>query len=140
MKQFLVATVMTCSAVSSALAGPAFVCTMTNNLDSGDKLELTFTITDAATGKGMVIGNAGTADLSVTRGAFSMNFFEFTDVGNVMLATVAIPSELPTTSTTSVKYPLVYSRHTVMSVPMANGTMGGEIVPSQYRGACIFKN
>jgi hypothetical protein len=138
MKPLMAVAVILASA-STALAGPAFVCSMTNQLKSSDKMEMTFMVTDAATGKGMAIGNAGTTALLITRAEFGLNFFEFTGSGNVMLATVAAPSELPTTGLTTVKYPIVYSRHTVMAVP-ADGAMSGELVPSQYRGECTLKN
>jgi hypothetical protein len=113
---------------------------MTSQLNSSEKMDMTFMITDAASGKGMVIGNAGTAALWVTRGDFGLNFIEFTGSGNVMLATVAAAPELPTTALTTVTYPIVYSRHTVMAAPRANGARSGELVPSQYRGECTLKN
>ncbi len=134
----LIAVAMILATASTALAGPAFVCSMTNQLNSIDKMGMTFMVTDASAGKGTVIGNAGTAELWITRGAFGLNFFEFTGLGNVMLATVAAPPELPTTGQTTVKYPIVYSRHTVM--PGAVPRRAGELVPSPYRGECTLKN
>lgn len=116
-------------ATSAAQAGPAFECTMTNRLDQKDKMNLTFIVTDKD--KGMVVGNAGTAELIVSRSSNGFNFFEFTSSGNVMLATVVAPAQLPVTTTTPpVKYPVIYSRHTVIIEP----------VPSQYQGECVLKN
>ena len=80
----------------------------------------------------MAIGNAGTAEPS------RHDFFEFTGAGNVMLATVAVPSELPLTSLTPINYSVVYSRHTAMTA--ADGTTGSDLIPSQYLGECTLKN
>ncbi len=69
---------------------------------------------------------------------FGLNFYEFTGAGNVMLAMVAAPPELPATGLTTVKFTIVYSRHTVMLG--ADGATSGELVPYQYRGECTLKN
>jgi hypothetical protein len=81
MKKFLYAAALTLITGSTAFAGPAFVCTMTNAQKSSDHMEMTFAVTDAGAGKGLIIGNAGSADLRFTFGDHAVNFFEFTATG-----------------------------------------------------------
>ena len=115
---------------------------MTNTLKPDDRLEMTFVVTDEKAGEGMAFGNAGTADLRVARGYHGLNFFEVTLVGNVMLATIVLPDQLPVAAVApQAKYPNVYSRHTVMDAFVDGGTeTRGELVPSQYLGECTLKN
>ncbi|MFO1257247.1 MAG: hypothetical protein U1E78_02325 [Gammaproteobacteria bacterium] len=62
-------------------------------------------------------GNNGISDVKYVKGSSGINFVEVTGVGNIMLTTI------------DEKGNSVHSRHTIM---------GGEIVPSQYYGHCVF--
>jgi len=89
-----------------------------------EKLDLTFAGLNSQQGKAQLIGNAGASDVRFWKGAWTWNFVEVTDVGNVMTTTVFEASG-------GKDYPAVHSRHT---------SVAGEPFPSQYRGTCSAKS
>ena len=76
---------------------------------------LTFII-DSETGKAYMKGNLGTEDVQIVSGDDSLTFIEITDAGNVMTTTIDPEANS------------VHSRSPVLF---------GELIPSQYYGACI---
>jgi hypothetical protein len=88
-----------------------------------EKLDLTFAGLNPQQGKAQLIGNAGASDLRFWKGAWTWNFVEVTDTGNVTTTTVFDASN-------GKDFPAVHSRHT---------SVVGEPLPSQYRGICAAK-
>jgi hypothetical protein len=114
----------------------AFVCKFTQGASArydkaewsvkvlNEKLELTFAGLNSQQGKAQLIGNAGASDLRYWKGAWTWNFVEVTDTGNVMTTTVFDTSN-------GKDFPAVHSRHT---------SVVGEPLPSQYRGTCSARS
>jgi hypothetical protein len=113
----------------------AFVCKFTQGASArydeaewsvkvlNEKLDLTFAGLNPQQGKAQLIGNAGASDLRFWKGAWTWNFVEVTDTGNVTTTTVFDASN-------GKDFPAVHSRHT---------SVVGEPLPSQYRGICAAK-
>jgi hypothetical protein len=113
----------------------AFVCKFTQGVSArydetewsvkvlNEKLDLTFAGLNPQQGKAQLIGNSGASDLRFWKGAWTWNFVEVTDTGNVMTTTVFDASN-------GKDFPAVHSRHT---------SVVGEPLPSQYRGICAAK-
>ena len=78
---------------------------------------LTFT-TELGTGRGKIIGNAGTADIWVVEGALAVSFIEPLGSGAVQVTTIVLKSG-----------EAAHSRNTVMSID-------GTFMPSQVLGSC----
>ncbi len=145
-KTLLAAAGLVASAAGHASAGPAFVCDLPS-VEAGDRdrMQLTFVVTVAPTrerhGEGMVIGNAGSAAIVVTKSTGGLNFLEFTISGNIQLVTVAVPDALPVTVvSSSATYPMLYSRHTILPDFSAEGQVAGQFIPQQFLGTCTLKN
>ena len=77
----LLAAVAALLATDASAAGPAFECVMENRMKAGETMTMTFAAIDLESGKGMIIGNGGTADASVVQTPNAMHFFEFTGSG-----------------------------------------------------------
>jgi hypothetical protein len=114
----------------------AFVCKFTQGASArydeaewsvkvlNEKLDLTFAGLNPQQGKAQLIGNAGASDLRFWKGAWTWNFVEVTDTGNVMTTTVFDTSN-------GKDFPAVHSRHT---------SVVGEPLSSQYRGICSARS
>lgn len=138
-KSLLAATLLGIAS-STAYAGPAFECALTSTT-SDATMRLTYVVTVAPTrdelGEAVFVGNAGSAPITVTRGQGGMNFFEFTPSGTVQLLVIALPENLPATGSSPIKYPAVYSRHTILG---GGGDAVGYFIPQQFLGDCTLKN
>ena len=75
---------------------------------------LTFLV-DFDTGKGYILGNVGSSEISILQSDGGMSFIEVTAVGNVMTTTMDDSGK---------------------SVHSRNSVMFGELLPSQYYGSC----
>ena len=89
-----------------------------------ERMDFTFAGLSPQQGKAQMIGNAGASDVRFWKGAWTWNFVEVTDSGNVMTTTIFDASN-------GKDYAAVHSRHTSIS---------GEPFPSQYRGICAARN
>ena len=89
-----------------------------------EKMDLTFASLNSQQGKAQLIGNARASDVQFWKGAWTWNFVEVTDTGNVMTTTVFDRSN-------GKDFPAVHSRHT---------SVAGEPLPSQYRGDCSVRS
>ena len=129
-------TMLLVASIASAFAlePKAFVCQFTQGISAtyeaswaprtlNEKMDLTFAGLDPQQGRAQMIGNAGASDVRFWMGAWTWNFVEITDVGNVMTTTVFDSKD-------GKSYPAVHSRHT---------SVAGEPFPSQYRGICSAK-
>jgi hypothetical protein len=119
-----------------AAESKAFVCKFTQGAAArydeaewsvkvlNEKMEFTFAGLNPQQGKAQMVGNVGASDVRFWKGAWTWNFVEVTDTGNVMTTTVFETSN-------GKDYPAVHSRHT---------SVAGEPFPSQYRGICSARS
>lgn len=89
---------------------------------SKDTLDVTFAGLSPSTRSAQMIGNAGTAQVTMLSEPGQLIFIEDTPIGNRILTTVM-------TEGSGEGYPAVHSRHTVM-------TGAGEMMVSQMVGLC----
>ena len=106
----------------AAIATETFKCEFTSFSDEKghhtERIELSFIIDDS-TGKSYILGNNGSNEVAHIDRGNGKSFIEITALGNVV------------TTTMDLKMKAVHSRNSV--------GFTGELIPSQYYGACVKK-
>lgn len=100
-----------------------FVCDYKNysNEKGAHKAEADFRLTfvvDGEAKKSYLVGNNGSSEVTLIKNADGVSFLEVTDVGNVMVTTIA---------------------DNMKTVHSRNGIISGDLIPSQYYGSCALK-